>query len=590
MADGIRLNTLTHWLKRHGMVIAIIAVTLVLALPTLTYPLGRDQGEFATTAVAILDGRVPYAEIWNPKPPAVFYVYALAMSLFGRTAVALRLIDFFIVPPLLLALVWLGTRVSGQRAVGLWAALIFPVFYFTETFWTLTQNDGIAALPMTLALVCTLKAAEAGGRYRWRWALAAGMLSAVVLWFKYPFVIVVAALVVIYVGARRGRSERAAVLGFVGGGLLVGGGGLLHLLMRGGLSAWVESIRVTAGYTALGAGDLDTLLTTALGFRWAHWGLLLVLAGAFAAATVIDTAAKRTPENKTSWWVVWVWLLAASAAMLVQLRGYDYHWLPMLPPLSLLAAGSVTWVLRWFDRCPVPTKASHFLSYALTPPPSRQGDPPQNRGGERGVGLAMTNRTPPQMQQLESLRIAWFDQKHNITPKKILTIMLALTFIAMLINGVWRPTLPYLTGREDRATYYQRFQAGEFIAAESQQVIAFLRARVTPGDSLYIWGFRPEVYYLTGLKPPTRFIFQFPLVGDWYPPRWREENVEILWAALPPYVLVLKVDYMPWVTGEDADSHELLQAYTALNDWLIYNYEQETQIGNFLIWRRTRNP
>jgi hypothetical protein len=151
---------------------------------------------------------------------------------------------------------------------------------------------------------------------------------------------------------------------------------------------------------------------------------------------------------------------------------------------------------------------------------------------------------------------------------------------------IWPGTLPYLTGREDQVAYYGRFQAGEFIADESLKVASLLRERVVPGDSLYIWGFRPEVYYMSQLNPPTRFIFQFPLVADWYPKEWREENAEILWAALPPYVLVLQVDYMPWVTGSEEDSNTLLQEYNELNDWLVFNYELDSQIGNFFVWRR----
>jgi hypothetical protein len=128
------------------------------------------------------------------------------------------------------------------------------------------------------------------------------------------------------------------------------------------------------------------------------------------------------------------------------------------------------------------------------------------------------------------------------------------------------------------------------VADESLKVADYLRARVAPGDSLFIWGFRPEVYYLSGLNPAARFIFQFPLVADWYPVEWRQQTVDTLWAALPPYVLVLQADYMPWVTGSDQDSNTLLQGYTELNNWLEYNYERDTQIGNFFLWRRISRP
>lgn len=162
----------------------------------------------------------------------------------------------------------------------------------------------------------------------------------------------------------------------------------------------------------------------------------------------------------------------------------------------------------------------------------------------------------------------------------------AVGLLAVMAAGIWPGAWGYLTGQEDRAAYEQRFQAGEFVAAESLRAAQFLRERAAPGDSLFIWGFRPEVYYLSGLNPASRFIFHFPLVADWYPAAWREETVAGLWAAMPPYALVLEADYMPWVTGRDEDSHTLLQDYTELNNWLMFNYERETQIGSFLIWRR----
>jgi hypothetical protein len=150
-------------LRREWQFLAIVALILLISLPVLTYPLGRDQGEFATIGRGLLNGRVPYVDLWNPKPPAVFYVYAAAMAVFGQTAPALRAIDLIVAPFILGSIFWLGTRVHSRR-VGLWATLLFGVFYFTETFWTLTQNDGIVLLPMTAAMVCIFNAAEDGKR------------------------------------------------------------------------------------------------------------------------------------------------------------------------------------------------------------------------------------------------------------------------------------------------------------------------------------------------------------------------------------------------------------------------------------------
>ncbi len=535
-------------MTRHQwlLLVALLIVILLLALPVLTYPLGRDQGEFATIGQGLLNGKTPYTELWNPKPPAVFYVYAAAIALFGQSSVALRALDFLLVPLVSAALAWIGWRLANFR-VGFFAALLSAVFYLTESFWTLTQNDGLVLLPMVLALVCAIKAADSAD---WRgvlWAFGAGTLTAYSVWFKYPFGVFGGVVLLLIVlppltpypphlaqgdesgttsSLIKGKGEGfrlAGVSAFALGVLLVMGGGILALQTMGAWDALVESAAVTSQYTALTFNWLDfrELMKTALSFRWHQWGLLFVLAALWFATRHVGE------RRGQAWWIVILWLLAALAIMLVQAKGYDYHWLPMLPPLALLGADTL-------DR---------LITLA----------------GRRG----------------------WV--RRSEIP---VTVIVTLIFLAVLYQTIWPPAWNYLSRREDQMGYYSRFQAGEFVANESLAVAAFLRERVTPGDSLFIWGFRPEVYYMSQLNPATRFIFQFPLVGSWYPPEWRIENVDILWAALPPYALVLQVDYMPWVTGSDEDSNTLLQEYNELRDWLAFNYELDTQIGNFFIWRR----
>jgi hypothetical protein len=568
---------------RFWLVMILLAVTL-LALPILTYPLGRDQGEFATIGRGILDGRVPYRDLWNPKPPAVFYVYGLAMTLFGRTTTALRAIDLLIVPLITLALYWLGKRIARSR-VGLWAALIFPAFYFTETFWTLTQNDGIVLLPMTLAVVCLFKLfpiniVTPGEGFKpsptnttdttsrlavppFLYAFLAGALGAYIVWFKYPFALFLGVLVLGFLFLSRPFTKSSVlspqsflntILPFTLGILMVGGGGALYLMSIGAWDDLVESARVTSQYTALtfNLRDFGDLLGTALGFRWRQWGVLWVLTGVWLIVTRLGRRARGR-----GWNVVLLWLLAGLAIMLVQAKAYDYHWLPMLPPLVLLSASTLDWLI---------TRLSDLV-------------------GRRGVTRQSDKAS---LVPTDNLSVS-SDSAPSTQHSALFMAIAAVLFLAILANGIWPTTWRYLTGGENQVTYYNRFVSGaaeEFIAGQSLEVANLLRERVAQGDSLFIWGFRPEVYYMSGLNPAARFIFQFPLVGSWYPPEWRDELVDTLWAAMPPYALVLQVDYMPWVTGSNDDSNTLLQGYTELNNWLIANYERDSQIGNFFIWRR----
>jgi hypothetical protein len=556
----------------------LLAVTLA-ALPVLTYPLGRDQGEFATIGRGILDGRVPYVDLWNPKPPAVFYVYALAMAVLGRTTQALRAIDLIIVPIISLCLYWIGKRIANRR-VGLWAALLFPVFYLTETFWTLTQNDGIVLLPMTLAVVCGFKAVDSVGadlqpRQGVWWALAAGALAGITAWFKYPFALFTTVFLIAYLFggisianaggedadvrhffvAKRRRWPFRLALAFLLGGLLVGIAGMAIMAAIGALPALIESAQVTSQYAALtyNAEDFGQLLQTHWGYRWQQWGVLWVLAALWFVV------GRWGEQRKPEWWVVLIWWATGLVIMLVQAKAYDYHWLPMLPPLVLMGADSV-------DRLIGIWRTAEGSNPQLIEKNSKRTEGAQND---------LQRRQPLQ----------WSSRHLNVW-RLIISSLAVLIFLCIIIFNTWPRAWPYLTGQESQVDYYGQFQAGEFIADESLEVANFLRERVAPGDSLFIWGFRPEVYFLSQLNPAVRFIFNFPLVAGWYPAAWREETVDTLWAALPPYVLVLQVDYMPWVTGSHEDSNTLLQSYTDLNDWLIFNYEREAQIGNFFLWRR----
>jgi 4-amino-4-deoxy-L-arabinose transferase-like glycosyltransferase len=531
MLDHIRRGDWGAW--------ALLVVVILLgAAPILTYPLGRDQGEFAIIGTSILRGSVPYVDVWNPKPPAIFYTYAGLIGVFGPSAWAVRTLDLLMFPVMAVALYGIGRRLLNN-ALGLWAVLLYGVFYFTESFWTLSQNDGTAAVPMALAVwgVFVLTDIVPTTARPRRLALAAGIgaLAALTLWFKYPYITFVAGLIVGYLWVRRAWLWDE-VIAFTVGGLVIGLGGMGLLASAGALTAWWESATVTAGYTAQGYdwAVFRADMAQYWGFRWAQWHILWVLAGVtlvrFGWRAIQKSPQEGNPlvTDGRKWTIITSWLASTAIAMLIQAKGYDYHWLPMLPALVLLGANAAN-------------QLSQFI-----------------RSQERLPRWTVHLNVP-------------------------LTVILALLYLTV---QTWGAALPYLTQSLPQTTYYTQFQGDQFTADETALLTDYLRARVSPGETLFVWGFRPEIYYLTETRPATRFIFQFPLVADWYPVEWQQQMVDTLWGVMPPYVVVARGDFMPWVTGRDADSNMLLQEYTELNNWLIFNYEQEAEVGSFLVWRR----
>src|SRR3954470_18541038 len=74
-------------------VTAVIGMAVLLGLPSLTYPFGKDQAEYACTADAALNGKIPYKDVFCIKPPMTPAVHAASLLLFGRSMASIRIFD-----------------------------------------------------------------------------------------------------------------------------------------------------------------------------------------------------------------------------------------------------------------------------------------------------------------------------------------------------------------------------------------------------------------------------------------------------------------------------------------------------------------
>ncbi len=172
-------------MKQTSLILAVIALTtLSIRVPLAGVPLERDEGEYAYIAWRLDYHELPYRDWIDQKPPAIFWVYWLALRLPFSPVRSIHL---------------MGALFSAATACG----LFFVARRFLNWFWAaaaavllgLLSADpwaqGLSAntelfmlLPLVLSELAFLSAANSTGRRGAMWAVLAGVLTSAAVLFK----------------------------------------------------------------------------------------------------------------------------------------------------------------------------------------------------------------------------------------------------------------------------------------------------------------------------------------------------------------------------------------------------------------------
>ncbi len=203
------------------MLAAITVLPVLLYLPFLAEPFQADEGVYATIARGLLEGQVPYRDLFDHKPPLIYGWYAFSFLVFGEGLMAPR-----IVASLALSATTLLVFAQGRLSLSRHAAYIAAAIFALSPGLVLLQANANTELfmllpPLTASLVC----ATAGLRgARLVWFVAAGALGALAVMTK-PVAIWNLAAVAIVVGLWAWRSNGNRMqrlqptLGLMGGAL-----------------------------------------------------------------------------------------------------------------------------------------------------------------------------------------------------------------------------------------------------------------------------------------------------------------------------------------------------------------------------------
>lgn len=497
------------------------------------YEYGRDQGIYATVAGAIARGGAPYLDAWDFKPPGIFVVYAAARGAFGPGMQSVRLLELAVYASLLPAFMLLSRRWLGDAKPGVLAAFVAFYAQFQLEYWDTAQPESFAGVAVVWALVFAVRAEDAvRAGDRLRASFAAGLLYAIAGLFK-PHLgagLAVSAWMVCCAAGRRGASPWAAFIACSAGAALGLSICAAWLMAAGAGPATLETFAVfLPAYHALHFEWARLPVFAARTLRDVALGYTALLPGGLLALAALPPLGAR--ERRA--------LLHLGGVLALQLLGvayqgrfYPYHFAASLTLLAL-PAGWGLWKGWLRARVAWPGAVA------------------------AGVALALLAWPAP---QIPSYGAVEFWQRVGLRGR-------------------------LLFGAVDPRAVNLLHTAGDVHYGANRRVADWLATSTAPDAPIYVWGFEPMLYEMSGRRPASRWIHNVPQRLEWTQrARARSELMQDLERQPPAAVILVKNDVRAGVTGSRRDSLTELQGFGELQAWLADGYRRAYRIEDFEVY------
>jgi hypothetical protein len=340
--------------RRRLAALALLAL-LVGSAPVFLRTFVNDDATYVPVAQKLNTGRLLYRDAVDNKPPLIYATFALALRLFGTTSVvAVKVLTIAVNLGCAGLIFLIGRNLFGRR-VGAWAALFFSCAAVTgiaEDF--AAPNTEIYANLFVLGSLAVLT--RDLDRPSRRALVACGFLGGVAMLYRLQGGVALLGTIAFLARRHRVRLPLLRALAWIGIGLAVPvAAALAALTARGTLGDfWLWAVRDNLSYVRLGAAH----------FGWRPLARIALVGLSqlplVAAAVATGTAWLRTREpERTRLELIWLHVLAALLAYQMGTRFYGHYFLPVVPPLSLVAAwgyvnlsaARLPW-LRWMAYLP----------------------------------------------------------------------------------------------------------------------------------------------------------------------------------------------------------------------------------------------
>lgn len=495
--------------KEIVLVVCIVFFAGIIRIPSLTQPLGPDQGIMSVIGEGILNGELPYRDYWEMGSPAIFFTYALMFKIFGISMMAIPLTDT-LVSMLTTLLIFFLARSIWDKKAGYTSALLYAFFsngvrlgmhaggeIAFGTFWYISQRETFI-LPLIVASFYFLLEWERKERHAVRLTLS-GFLAGLAFVYKFPSLIIFLCLI-FYLnlkslfgkppkpGKNLWRKNIFFVSGFIFALLPFG----LLFAISGALDEMVNVIfkYVFSVYGQLETNSLATIKMGLLNTLFIAKENFFLWVFSFASCLYI-IAAERLKENV----LVVLWALGALLFVASHREFFGYHYLVVLPPFALLSGYG--WMKALGPKF-------HLRKIFASEP-----------------GKAFI----------------------------IFALLANLVFFTALNYMHYTKFYYYSTGKITQEEYYQFFNAypkHDYSFPADYKVARYITQNTDSDDFIYtLGGIESVIHFLSKRKSPSRFIFSWIIFSSTHgqvrlAEIYRKELLEDLKSKKPQYIVTVR--------------------------------------------------
>ncbi|MHB8626240.1 MAG: glycosyltransferase family 39 protein [Aggregatilineales bacterium] len=200
-------------------VLLVLLLTTILSVPELAAPISGDTGIYAYIGRALAHGQVLYRDVWDFKPPGIYYLFALLFRVLPDSLMTLRVTSIIFIDIGVLGCWFLARRFFTPTT-----AVVLTAFV---AIWTQLGGvlNGDGPFPETFILPLMVLAYWGWFRYKksqqWPWLFWCGLIGGVLSLFKQTSVVTPLgmALVLIIEGVVRLYGPRQIIIALAALGL-----------------------------------------------------------------------------------------------------------------------------------------------------------------------------------------------------------------------------------------------------------------------------------------------------------------------------------------------------------------------------------